>query len=204
VVLATKFGFRIDAEGRIAGLDSRPAHVPGGRRGLAGAAGDRPDRPAVPALGWTQPCRSRRPWEPRRPWYRRARSVPRPVRGERRHAPPGACRPPDQRAAVRILAVRARPGARDPAHVPGTGRRPRALVSARPRPPDRPGDPGRGTAGSRLPAPAAPLPGRELRLESHAGRTCRGTGRPGSRHACPDSACLAARAGAGHRAHLRH
>jgi aryl-alcohol dehydrogenase-like predicted oxidoreductase len=27
VVLATKFGFRIDAEGRIAGLDSRPAHV---------------------------------------------------------------------------------------------------------------------------------------------------------------------------------
>jgi aryl-alcohol dehydrogenase-like predicted oxidoreductase len=27
VVLATKFGFRIDAEGRIAGLDSRPAHI---------------------------------------------------------------------------------------------------------------------------------------------------------------------------------
>jgi aryl-alcohol dehydrogenase-like predicted oxidoreductase len=27
VVIATKFGFRIDAEGRIAGLDSRPAHV---------------------------------------------------------------------------------------------------------------------------------------------------------------------------------
>ena len=27
VVLATKFGFRIDAEGRIAGLDSRPEHV---------------------------------------------------------------------------------------------------------------------------------------------------------------------------------
>jgi len=27
VVLATKFGFRIDAEGRIAGLDSRPAQI---------------------------------------------------------------------------------------------------------------------------------------------------------------------------------
>jgi aryl-alcohol dehydrogenase-like predicted oxidoreductase len=27
VVIATKFGFRIDAEGRIAGLDSRPGHV---------------------------------------------------------------------------------------------------------------------------------------------------------------------------------
>src|SRR5437773_1606392 len=56
VVIATKFGFKFDANGRIAGLDSRPAHIREDVEGsLSRLATDRIDRlyhhrvdPAVP------------------------------------------------------------------------------------------------------------------------------------------------------------
>ena len=50
VVIATKFGFDFDG-GKQGGLNSRPAHIKAGRRGLAQAAQDRPHRSALPASG---------------------------------------------------------------------------------------------------------------------------------------------------------
>ena len=64
VVLATKFGFRIDAEGRIAGLDSRPEHI----REVVEASLQRlapTGSTCSTSTGSTRRCRSRRssgPW----------------------------------------------------------------------------------------------------------------------------------------------
>ena len=57
VVIATKFGFAIDADGQQQpGLDSRPEHVARRGRGLAAPAAHRRHRPLLPA-----PRRPRRP-----------------------------------------------------------------------------------------------------------------------------------------------
>ena len=48
VVIATKFGIDIDGTGT-SGMDSRPEHIQGGRRGVAEAAEDRLHRPLLPA-----------------------------------------------------------------------------------------------------------------------------------------------------------
>ena len=204
VVLATKFGFRIDAEGRIAGLDSRPAHV----REVVEASLERlgTDRidllyqhrvdPAVPieetvgamaALVQAGKVRYLGLSEASAATLRRAHAV-HPIsvlqseyslfeRGVERDVLP-ACR----ELGVGLV----------PYSPLGRG-----FLTGR-------ATAGRGTARSRLPAPATPLPGRELRRESRPGRVRGGSGRPGSRHACPGCARLAARAGAGHSAHLRH
>ena len=55
VVIATKFGFNIE-NGKMAGLNSRPAQHPRRRRRVAEAAADRSDRSVLSA-----PRRSRRP-----------------------------------------------------------------------------------------------------------------------------------------------
>ena len=140
VVLATKFGFRIDAEGRIAGLDSGPAHV----REVVEASLERLGTDRIDLLYQHRV-------DPAVPIEETVGAMAALVReGKVRylglseasadHAAPGACGAPDQRAAVRVLALRARRRARRPARVPGARRRPRAVLSARPRLPDRPGD----------------------------------------------------------------
>ena len=60
LVIATKFGFRIGAEGKIAGLDGTPGQRAPGLRGLAAAARRRLHRPLLPAPRSTRTCRSRR------------------------------------------------------------------------------------------------------------------------------------------------
>ena len=60
VVIATKFGFKIDpATGKQAGLDSRPEHIKAGRRGLAQAPEDRRHRSVLPASRRSRTCRSK-------------------------------------------------------------------------------------------------------------------------------------------------
>ena len=49
VVIATKFGFGINADGSRYGLDSRPAHIRRGGRRRAAAPPGRDHRPALPA-----------------------------------------------------------------------------------------------------------------------------------------------------------
>ena len=49
VVIATKFGFAIDADGEQHGLDSRPEHIREVVEASLGRLAHRPDRPALPA-----------------------------------------------------------------------------------------------------------------------------------------------------------
>ena len=115
----------------------QPGEHPHRGRGLAPAARHRPHRPLLPA--------PRRPEDADRGHRRRARRARRrgqdpphrPVRGRRRHDPPCPRRAPDHRAAVRVLAVDARPGAEGAAGAARARHRLRRLLAARPRVPHR-------------------------------------------------------------------
>ena len=109
VVIATKFGFKLDPRtGKQLGLDSRPEHIKRGRRGLAQAAQDRPHRPLLSAprrSGGADRGRRRRGEGPD---PGRQGQALRPVRGRRADDPPRPCGAAGRRAAERIFAVVAR------------------------------------------------------------------------------------------------
>ena len=117
------------------GRSMEPGQQPGQRprrgRGFAAAARHRPHRPVLPT--------PRRPQHPDRGHHRRRRrtgrrgqgSPHRAVGGLGRHHPPGARRAPDHRAAVGVLAVDPRPGARGAAAAARTRHRLRAVFAAR-------------------------------------------------------------------------
>ena len=108
VVIATKFGFKLDADGKQSGPGQPARAHQGGRRGLAQAAQGRRDRPVLPA--------------PRRPERadrgRRGRGegadpggqgqALRPLRSRRADDPPRARGPAGHGAPERVLAVVAR------------------------------------------------------------------------------------------------
>ena len=130
VVLATKFGM-ISHTGREQGqLDSSPASIRTAVEGSLRRLGHRPHRSLLPA--------PRRPQDPDRGNHRHGRRTDRrgqgpphrPVGGMGRHDPPRACRPPDHRPAVGVLAVDPRPGARGAAAAARTRHRLRAVLAA--------------------------------------------------------------------------
>ena len=204
-VLATKFGFRIAADGQISGRRQPAGAHPRGGRGLARAAGNRPDRPALPAPrgpGW---CRSRMssvPWPSSSPPERSD------IWGSRKPAPPRSaarpCRAPDHRAAVRVLPLGASDRNRDSSDLSGARYRRGALFAARPRVSYRRPDPRRRPARGRLSPQPAAAAGRELRPEHGAGRPSARSCHPGGRLARADRARLAAGPGTGCGADLRH
>ena len=60
VVIATKFGFKIDpATGKPGGMDSRPEHITRGCRGLAQAAAGPIASTCSTSTAWIRMCRSR-------------------------------------------------------------------------------------------------------------------------------------------------
>ena len=59
VVIATKFGFAFDDNGRQTGLSSRPEHIRQAAEGSLQAARDRRHRPLLPAPRRPRACRSR-------------------------------------------------------------------------------------------------------------------------------------------------
>ena len=59
VVIATKFGFDFDDEGKTRGLSSRPEHIRRMTRGLASPARRGRDRPATISTASIPTCRSR-------------------------------------------------------------------------------------------------------------------------------------------------
>jgi diketogulonate reductase-like aldo/keto reductase len=199
VILATKFGFKIE-NGAITGLDSRPDHIREAVEGsLRRLATDRIDLlyqhrvdPAVPiedTVGaWPSSCARAR-----------SASSASPRRASRRSAAPR--RPPDLGPPERVLALGAQPRA---AHHPAPARaadRARAVRAARPRLPDRRGEARRGVPGDRPPPQRPALPGGELRRQRAGGvRGARAGPRKGRRPGT-DRARLAAPQGPGHRAH---
>ena len=115
----------------------QPGQHPHGRGGVAATAGHRPHRPLLPTPG--------RPQHPDRGHHRRRRRTDRrgqgpphrAVGGVGRHDPPRTRRAPDHRAAVGVLAVDPRPGARGAAAVARARHRLRAVLAARQGLPDR-------------------------------------------------------------------
>ena len=146
VVMATKFGFKFDTDGRQSGLSSQPEHIRGAVDGSLRRS-HRPHRPAVPAPhrpAGTDRGRGRDGQGPDR-----GKQVPPlwSVRGRRPHHPPGSRRAVGHRPAERLLAVLARAGRRD--H-PGPGRtwhRTGAVQPARPGLPHRRHRPGHSVRG---------------------------------------------------------
>ena len=110
VVIATKFGFGLDAPTatRWTGLDSRPEHIREVAEGSLRRLAHRRHRPLLPA-----PRRPRRADRGRRrrgqgPDRRGQGPALRPVRGRRGDDPPRACRAAGHGGAERVLAVDAR------------------------------------------------------------------------------------------------
>ena len=93
---------------------------------------------------------------------------PRVQRGLAGDAAPRARRPPDHRAADRVLPVDPRPRGRDPADLPRAGHRLRRLLAARPRLPVGALQVARRARRERLPPPWAALPGRGARAQPGA------------------------------------
>ena len=206
VVIATKFGFAFDDQGRSAGLYSRPEHIEARGRRLAPAARRRDDRPVLPA-----PRRPRGADRGRRRHgqgaHRRGQGPAlRPVRGRRRRpsaAPTRCSRSPRCRASTRC-------GGASPRHeiLPTLGRTRHRL---RPLQPARQGLPHRDDR-------AATRVVRQRRHPQHHPALHRGgpRGQPGPRRparhdrgaqgrdARPDRARLAARTEALDRADPRH
>ncbi len=131
VVIATKFGFAFDENGKQTGVSSRPESIRAAVDGLAAAAADRHHRPALPA-----PRRPERPHRGRRRHrqgaHRRRQGAPlRPVRGRGRDDPPRPRGAAGHRAAERVLALLARARGGDPARAGGARHRLRAVQPAR-------------------------------------------------------------------------
>ena len=137
VVIATKFGFEFDADGKRAGLNSRPEHIKQVVEGSLKRLERRVDRPLLPA--------PRRPERADRGRRRRGQGSDqagqgqalRPLRGRRADDPPCPRRPTGHRRPERVLAVVARPGSRGAADAGGTRDRLRAVQPARQGLPDR-------------------------------------------------------------------
>ena len=138
VVLATKFGIVRDEDGTRRGIDGSPGVRPQGLRGVAAAA-----RASTHIDLYYQ-----HRVDPETPIEETVGAMAELVEaGKVRYLglseaapdddPPRPRRPPDHRAADRVLAVVARPGGRDPADVPRARHRLRPLQPARPRLPDR-------------------------------------------------------------------
>ena len=166
VVIATKFGFAFDADGRQTGLSSQP-DTSGARWTVVAAARHRSHRPAVPAPG--RPAGADR--RSRRDGQRTDRGGQgpplRPVRGRRPHHPPGPRRAPGHRAAERVLAVLARTGRRDHPGPGGARHRAGAVQPARhaassPAASTRPPSSAHGDIRANLPA-SPPRPARPTR-----------------------------------------
>ena len=140
VVIATKFGFDLDAPAGPGSppIDSRPEHIKARRRGVAAAAAGRRARPVLPAP--RRPGRADRGRGRRREGPHRRGQGPalRHVRGERADDPSRACRPAVDRGPERVLDLDAGPRARGPADARGAGDRVRALQPARQGVPHRP------------------------------------------------------------------
>ena len=164
VVLATKFGFTLPHRRRPRPRRQQPGQHPHRRRGLAAAAGHRPHRPLLPAPGRPEHAhRGHRRGAGRT--GRRGQDPPhRPVRGLGRHHPPRPRRPPDHRAAVGVLAVDPRPGARGAAAAARARHRVRALLAAGPRVPHR--RPSARSTTSPTTTGAGPTPGSPARTSS--------------------------------------
>ena len=131
VVIATKFGFQFDADGKPNGLSSRPEHIKQVADGVAAAAQRRRDRPVLPAPG--QPRRPDRGRRRRGQGTHRGRQgqALRHVRGGRRDDPPGARGPARDGRAERVLAVVAASRGGGAGRVRGAGHRLRAVQPAR-------------------------------------------------------------------------
>ena len=158
VQLATKFGNERNPDGSWVGINGTPEYVRAGVRRQPPAARGGPHRPLLPA-----PRRQDRPDRGDRRRHEgagrgRQGPAPRPVRGRRRHDPPGARRAPDHRAADRVLPLHPRPRGRDPHRHPRARHRPGALLPARPRHPHRRRRPGH-ARGRRLPPLQSPASG---------------------------------------------
>ena len=107
VVIGTKFGFMSNTGRTWSG--QQPGQHPHRRRRIAATTRHRLHRPVLPA-----PCRPehadrRHRRGDGRTRRRRQGPPPRPIRGRPDHDPTSPRRPPDHRAAVRILAVDPRP-----------------------------------------------------------------------------------------------
>src|SRR6478752_10457656 len=105
VVIATKFGFAFDDDGKQTGLSSRPEHVKAGVQGSLASPWRRPHRPALSTPRRPgRPDRADRRRRPRPDRSRQGRPL-RIVRGGAADDPPCARRATGHRAAVRVLAV---------------------------------------------------------------------------------------------------
>ena len=183
VVIATKFGFAFDADGRQTGLSSRPEHI---RRAVDGSL----RRLGTDHIDLLYQHRV----DPQVPIEDVAGTVKelidggqgpplRPVRGRRPHHPPGARRAAGHRAAERVLAVLARAGGRDHPGPGGTRHRARAVQPARPGLPHRAHRPGHPVRRRRHPRQPPPLHRRGPRGQPGAGRPARPHRRRQGRHA---------------------
>ena len=106
-----------------------------------------------------------------------------------------ARRPPDHRAADRVLALEPRPRGRDPADLPRAGHRLRRLQPARPRLPHRPDQALRGPRARRLPPPLTRASRARTSRRTSTGR--RASKRSPRRRAAPRPAGAGLGAGAG-------
>ena len=107
VLVCTKFGFKIDGDNQIVGLDSRPAYSSRGR-GVAQAASHGSHRSSLPAprrSGCSHRGRRRRGQRPRRRGQGQAFRL---VRSQRRQHPQGARGPTGCRHSGPLLALDAR------------------------------------------------------------------------------------------------
>ena len=137
VVIATKFGFAFDEQGRQTGLSSRPEHIRHAVDGSLRRLGTDTHRPALPAP--RRPAGADRGRRRHRQGAHRGRQGPplRPVRGRRAHHPPRARGAPGHRTAERVLAVLARTRSRDHPDPAGARHRAGPVQPARPRLPHR-------------------------------------------------------------------
>ena len=132
VVLATKFGMVSHPGGGPGTLDSSPGEHPHRPGGLPPEARSRPHRPLLPAPGRPEHTHRGHGGSTGRAGHR-GQDPPRgAVRGRTGHHPPGPRRPPDHRAADRVLAVDQGPRAQDAARAEGAGHRARGLLAVGP------------------------------------------------------------------------
>ena len=130
VVIATKFGFGFDAEGKPQGLDSRPEHIRKTTDASLEAPAHGRDRPPVPApRGSERADRGRRGHGEGAHPAGQGQAL-RPVRGRCCDHPSRARRPAGDGAPERVLALVAGAGGSDPAAARGAGHRVRAFQPA--------------------------------------------------------------------------
>lgn len=204
VVLATKFGFDMTAQPLGSGFDSRPENIrKAAESSLRYLQSDHIDLfyqhisdPAVPVeevAGVVGELIS----EGKVKYFGLSNVGPQYIR--RAHAVT-----PGLRAPVRVLAVRAGGGGKDPSRPAGTRHRTGALLPTRPRLSHRPGQARERVRRGRHAQLGRALAGRELHLQPARHRTTQECGGHQEHHYRPTLAGLAARPGRGRRTHSRH